>query len=102
PERRANLHLVAVSATAAQFLIHSRPTVPSLMPLRPKTSPRRWFGKNSDNSSLPMEAVAPREIGTVGTRSAYPLYGANPHIDQGYASVVLQNGSDLNRVKQKW
>jgi len=80
--RRANLHLAAVSATAAQFLIHSRTTILSLMPLQPKTSLRRWFGKNSDNSSLPTEAVAPREIDEAGTRSAYQLYGANTHIDQ--------------------
>ena len=53
-----------------------------LRPLRPETSPRRWFGKISDNSNLPMEAAAPREIGPVWTHSAHPFYGADPHIDQ--------------------
>ena len=24
------------------------------------------------------------------------------YVAEGYASVVLQNGSDLNRVRQKW
>ena len=82
PERPARVHLVAADAAAGQFLIHSRPTLPSLMPLQPKTSLRRWFGKNSDNSSLPTEAVAPREIEAAGTRSAYLLYGANTPRDQ--------------------
>jgi hypothetical protein len=63
-----------------------------LRPLRPETSPRRWFGKISDNSNLPMKAAAPRGIGPVGAHSAHPFYGADLHIDQIDPGVSKSEG----------